>query len=114
MAYAITSKCISCDRCETVCPTNAIQVNDQQKWIDPNLCNNCVGYYGTPQCAAGCPITGGCVPDLSNFISPASQGDYWQSWFNIHDRLVERLHQSKRTRYWEQWFKAYAETFNPC
>jgi len=109
MAYTITDHCISCDRCLSLCPTNAIQIEGQGKWIDPNLCNNCDGYYSVPQCAAACPTTRGCVPHLSNFVSTPTTGDYWDKWFNLHDRLIERLHRSKHTGYWEQWFNAYSQ-----
>lgn len=109
MAYTITSKCISCNRCQSVCPTHAIQVEGQHQWIDISLCNDCVGYYGTPQCAAVCPVNQGCVPSLSNFISSTNKSDYWDAWFNLHDRLIARLRNSKHTRYWERWFNFYSQ-----
>ena len=109
MPYTITDNCISCNRCETVCPTNAIKVEGLNKWIDANLCNNCDGYYSVPQCAASCPTNRGCVPSLSNYIPVQANGDYWDTWFNLHDCLIERLYRTKQTRYWNQWFKAYSE-----
>lgn len=109
MAYIITSQCISCNRCQSICPTNAIRVEGQHRWIDSTLCNNCIGYYGVPQCAAACPTNRGCVPSLGNTGVSTTNGDYWEAWFNLHDRLVARLIRSKQTRYWEQWFNTYSQ-----
>lgn len=109
MAYTITNNCISCNRCQSLCPTNAIRVEGERSWIDASLCNNCVGYYSVPQCAAGCPTNRGCVPNLSSFSAPTASADYWESWFNLHNRLVARLKAAKHTRYWEQWFTAYSQ-----
>jgi hypothetical protein len=39
-------------------------------------------------------------------------GDYWDSWFNLHDQLVARLKQAKPSRYWERWFSAYSQEFS--
>gem|GEM_PF-980608 len=57
MAYKISQSCTGCDICRTQCPTGAIKVKDNQTWIDPNLCNNCEGYYPEPQCVIHCPIS---------------------------------------------------------
>lgn len=57
MPYAITNRCIQCDSCLPLCPTNAITVVDGKEfWIDPTLCNNCEGYYSQPQCVIACPV----------------------------------------------------------
>lgn len=108
MPYMITSNCISCDRCQSVCPTNAIRVEGQAKWIDKSLCNNCVGFYSVPQCAAACPTTRGCIPVLGSFTA-ATSGNYWELWSKTHAHLIARLQKAKHTRYWEQWFTAYSE-----
>jgi ferredoxin len=65
MSYTITSECIVCDRCRVECPTHAISFNHGILLIDPTTCNHCLGYYGTPQCAAVCPTNSGCVPSNS-------------------------------------------------
>lgn len=56
MTYTIPSSCNGCDSCRTNCPTGAIKVEDEKYWIDPTLCNSCVGYYPEPQCVISCPI----------------------------------------------------------
>lgn len=116
MPHIITSNCISCvsvaepsvPRCQSICPTNAIRIEGETKWIDKALCNNCVGFYSVPQCAAVCPATRGCIPVLGNF-SNTTNGDYWELWSKTHDRLVARLQKAKHTQYWEQWFSAYSQ-----
>lgn len=102
MAYTITQSCISCDRCRPHCPTGAIKNIDGVYFINPRLCNDCVGYYGTPQCASFCPTTSACQPS-----SPASD-DYWESWFNHYDRLVKKLKTRQQPRYWDTWFDTYS------
>jgi DNA-binding transcriptional regulator YiaG len=44
-----------------VCPTGAIQIEDNEFWIDPALCNNCQGYE-EPQCVSICAIATPPVP----------------------------------------------------
>ncbi len=101
MAYTITSQCISCDRCLSVCPTNAIKVTDGKHWIDSTLCTKCVGStYSVPQCVAGCPTYDGCIEQPS---------DYWESWFMTYNRLVGKL--TKKQDYWERWFDTYSQKF---
>ena len=56
MTYTITSRCFGCDSCRPHCPTGAIRIENEQYWIDPTLCNNCVGHYSEPQCVVYCPI----------------------------------------------------------
>jgi len=56
MPYIIpNNNCVGCDNCQPECPTGAIKVENNQYWIDPELCNNCVGYYPEPQCVLVCP-----------------------------------------------------------
>ncbi|MFP5272172.1 helix-turn-helix domain-containing protein [Coleofasciculus sp.] len=57
MAYKLSQSCTGCDTCRSQCPTGAIKIKDNQTWIDPNLCNNCEGYYPEPQCVIHCPIS---------------------------------------------------------
>lgn len=111
MAYMITSQCIGCDRCFSVCPTEAIQKTNQHYQINPSRCNNCVGYYGTPQCWAVCPTNTGCIPGDAIALSQLGQvkGDYWDHWFDTYHRLISRLHQANRSEYWEQWFDLYSQ-----
>jgi ferredoxin len=102
MAYKITSKCISCDLCIDVCPTGAIKTVEGKRWIDPNLCTNCVGsVYTVPQCKAGCPTCDGCVKESL---------DYWESWFSTYDKLITKL--TKKEDYWERWFGTYSQKFS--
>ncbi|HEY9624433.1 MAG TPA: 4Fe-4S dicluster domain-containing protein [Crinalium sp.] len=122
MAYTITSQCIACDRCRSVCPTNAVKRDGTSFWIDINLCNNCVNAYSVPQCWASCPTDTGCMSFMSGVTAVASQkpssqteqhsADYWESWFTTYDRMVSRLRTAKRSEYWQQWFDAYAKVLS--
>ncbi|MCC5635669.1 helix-turn-helix domain-containing protein [Nostoc sp. CHAB 5844] len=56
MPYTIpNNSCVGCDNCRPQCPTGAIQLEDDEYWIDPCLCNNCEGFYPEPQCVIACP-----------------------------------------------------------
>ncbi|MEC4818462.1 MAG: helix-turn-helix domain-containing protein [Scytonema sp. PMC 1069.18] len=56
MPYTIpNNSCVGCDNCRPQCPTGAIQLENNEYWIDPCLCNNCEGYYPEPQCVVVCP-----------------------------------------------------------
>ncbi|RKY85799.1 ferredoxin, partial [candidate division KSB1 bacterium] len=48
--------CIACDACREGCPTGAISEGDPIYTIDPNVCNECEGREGGPQCAEVCPV----------------------------------------------------------
>lgn len=50
MSHTITDQCINCHRCRNACPTGAITIQNNVFLIDATLCNDCQGYYGTPQC----------------------------------------------------------------
>jgi len=68
MALLITEECINCDVCEPQCPNQAIYFGAEIYAIDPNLCTECVGHFGEPQCQVVCPVE--CIlPD------PAHQED---------------------------------------
>ena len=55
MPYTISNNsCAGCDKCRFQCPTGAIKIDNGEYWIDPNLCNNCKGYYSEPQCVSAC------------------------------------------------------------
>lgn len=62
MAYKITEECINCGACEPECPNNAISEGDEIFIIDPELCNECVGFHDSSQCAEVCPVDA-CIPD---------------------------------------------------
>ncbi|OKH24446.1 4Fe-4S ferredoxin [Hydrococcus rivularis NIES-593] len=110
MTYQITSECIECDRCQTQCPTGAIETLNGKPFINPNLCNDCVGYYSVPQCMAVCPTNRGCVPSIDTLIQPKQiQTDYWESWFDIYDRAIAQLKARKQTKYWHRWFSLYSQ-----
>ncbi len=102
MSYYITKNCIQCHRCQSSCPTGAIKTNQQGVYIDSSLCNNCTGFYGTPQCASVCPTNQGCLPLRTN-------SDYWESWFSRYDSLVQNLKNRQKQLYWRNWFDFYAE-----
>lgn len=102
MAYQITSQCISCKLCLSVCPNNAILVvEDGKRWIDPDLCTNCAGTIHTvPQCQAVCPTRDGCVKEPT---------DYWERWFTYYNKVKAKL--TKKQDYWERWFTCYSQIY---
>lgn len=114
MSYTITDHCIGCDRCLVQCPTNAIQKVDGLFIIDSTLCNNCLGYYGTPQCASICPTNSGCVPRFTLINEQDSKDEecnlpsYWDSWFVRYNYLMGRLKTKRTTQYWQHWFDFYS------
>ena len=55
MSYKISSSCVGCDTCLPKCPTGAIKLEGEEYSINPDLCNNCKGYYPEPQCVIHCP-----------------------------------------------------------
>ena len=102
MAYKITKKCISCDLCIPECPTNAIKIVDGQRFIDRNLCTNCVGsIHNVPQCMAGCPTFRGCIKEPQ---------DYWELWFDTYKQVRQKL--TKQQDYWENWFNIYSQKYS--
>lgn len=105
MTYTITSECIACDRCVTICPTNAIQkLSHSHYQIDRDRCTNCIPTHSVPQCWAVCPTNAACTR------TPQSSGnDYWERWFTTYEQAVTHLHQTHPTDYWGQWFGRYAE-----
>jgi ferredoxin len=104
MAYHITSQCISCNLCLSVCPTGAIQLVDGQHWIDPEVCTNCADtVYSVPQCKAICPTSSGCVKQPQ---------DYWESWFASYNRSLAKLTNKQKQDYWERWFECYSQKFS--
>ncbi len=60
MAFMIKDGCVLCWMCVEVCPTEAISILEKGLvfTIDPERCNECVGFYDEPQCLAVCPIDG--------------------------------------------------------
>lgn len=63
MAYTIVqSNCTVCGACEFECPNAAIRFESETYIIDPALCTECKGIFGTPQCAAVCPVPETCIP----------------------------------------------------
>ncbi len=114
MTYAITNSCISCQRCLSSCPTNAIQSDGSRFWIDVNLCNHCQGSHGVAQCWAVCPTNEGCVPLSAGAaavsLTAQTSTDYWNNWFVSYSSMVARLKTTKQSPYWRQWFEAYYQT----
>lgn len=101
MAYSITSDCIHCQRCLTVCPTGAVHLLGAELWIDPNQCTDCAGAYSSALCAAVCPTNGGCIPAIK---------DYWEGWFRRYQQQVAQLQPVGSAPYWERWFDRYSQT----
>jgi ferredoxin len=56
MALIINEECINCDVCEPECPNAAISQGEDIYIIDPDLCTECVGHHGLPQCIEVCPV----------------------------------------------------------
>jgi ferredoxin len=115
MTYAITEKCISCQRCVPNCPTNAIERDGTAFRINADLCNNCKGFHSVPQCWAVCPTDGGCVSLSGNSsftlgTALETTADYWKAWQAAYSQRVSRLKQSPQTDYWHDWFNAYSQT----
>jgi len=63
MTTKIEDHCVKCHDCVDECPNQAIGERDDSPVlvIDPNLCTECVGFYGFEACAAVCPVNA-CVP----------------------------------------------------
>lgn len=57
MSYTISSDCDKCGTCLPECPTGAIQIEEEEYWIEPGLCNNCEDNPEGPECVAKCPIS---------------------------------------------------------
>ena len=62
MATMITADCINCGACEPECPNQAIREGDTTYVINPNLCTECVGFYGAEMCQEVCPVAC-CIPN---------------------------------------------------
>jgi len=56
VALKITDECVSCGVCEPECPNEAISEGSDIYVIDPEKCNECVGYFDEPQCKEVCPV----------------------------------------------------------
>ena len=114
--YTITNDCIGCQRCLSACPTGAIATDGNAFWIETDLCNQCEGSYGIPQCWAVCPTNEGCVPLTVETVTASlnskseTSTDYWEFWSAKYVRMLARLKDSKQPRYWRQWFDAYSQT----
>lgn len=70
MALLITDECINCGVCLPECPNEAISEGEEIYVIEPRLCTECVGHFGTPQCVEVCPVD--CIIlDLDHQETPA-------------------------------------------
>lgn len=100
MSYAITSKCIGCDRCRSQCPEQAISYHPGKLEIDSQLCNECSN-YSTPQCVAVCPTNACYIPlDAQN---------YWSTWSTRYQQVVKQIKVHQDPQYWVHWFDCYAQ-----
>ena len=113
MTYTITDHCISCQRCLSSCPTEAIQTDGSSFWINVNRCNQCQGSHGVAQCWAVCPTDEGCVPLSTGSLAVTAHaeptGHYWRAWFANYTHLMARVKASQPSGYWQQWFETYAQ-----
>ncbi|MGE5656730.1 MAG: 4Fe-4S dicluster domain-containing protein [Actinomycetota bacterium] len=91
MPYTITSNCISCDRCLSQCPTDAIRNEGLHYWIESDACNNCTGVYSVPQCAAVCPTNDG-IATVESSTTLTAKG------ISIFDLQLSGPKQELRTR----------------
>ncbi len=80
MATHITEDCINCGACEPECPNQAIRAGQQIYVIDPNLCTECVGFYGHEACQAVCPVEC-CLPDPRR---PEEEGPLLERALRLH------------------------------
>ena len=71
MALKITSDCNNCGACEPECPNNAISAGADVFEIKADLCTECVGFHGEPQCASVCPVEA-CVNDEATVETEAA------------------------------------------
>jgi ferredoxin len=51
----IAADCTACGTCEFDCPNAAIRMKGEACVIDPGRCTECVGFFDSPRCVAGCP-----------------------------------------------------------
>jgi ferredoxin len=56
VALLINEECINCGACEPECPNEAISEGEEIYVIDPERCNECVGFHDEPQCISVCPV----------------------------------------------------------
>jgi len=75
MATKIIDVCVNSGDCVESCPNAAIIPPGEESplgnkapgnvhWIDPELCTECVGFYGYEMCASLCPVTA-CLPGMA-------------------------------------------------
>jgi ferredoxin len=62
MPLMITEGCILCDACIPVCPSSGIRKGESVYVIDQEACTECVGFFGSQQCAQVCPMDC-CIPN---------------------------------------------------
>jgi ferredoxin len=65
MATYITNDCINCGACGPECPNEAISEGKDIYVIDPNSCDECVGFFNEEACNLVCPVNC-CLPDPNN------------------------------------------------
>lgn len=78
MSLMITDDCVNCDVCEPECPNDAISMGAEIYVINPDLCTECVGHHGEPQCQIVCPVD--CIPhDPDHLETPIQLDQKFQS-----------------------------------
>ena len=70
MALNIVAGCVNCCACQRVCPNQAISAGKPHFLIIRKKCDECVGDYLAPLCAAICPIEGAILDDHGQALNP--------------------------------------------
>jgi len=71
MALNIVDSCVNCWACLPLCPNKAISDALPHFTIDAGKCNECVGEFADPQCAAICPVEGAIIDQFGEALNPA-------------------------------------------
>ena len=79
MALIIDDECINCDVCEPECPNAAISQGEDIYIINPELCTECVGHHGPPQCMEVCPVD--CIDKDPAHVE--DQDNLYQKYFKL-------------------------------
>lgn len=81
MALKITHECINCDVCEPACPNHAIFFGEEYYQINPDLCTECIGHHGEPQCVVLCPVD--CIPKDPDRVE--SKQELYQKYLKLNE-----------------------------
>lgn len=90
MATLIGPECIQCAACAQECPNEAIRAEGSTFVILPDLCTECVGFYGQEKCQEVCPVEC-CRPDPDHTETEAELADRALRLHPDDDRLRARI-----------------------